>query len=84
MRLLAVPLFELYDNVQRYGPVIASVPAMLSRFRTNVASAGGLASLGLLGVPPPLHAAAGSNGGVANGSQAGGELAMFGEQFDDE
>jgi hypothetical protein len=29
--LVAVPLFELYDNYSRYGPVIASIPSMLSR-----------------------------------------------------
>ncbi|EFN55436.1 hypothetical protein CHLNCDRAFT_12869, partial [Chlorella variabilis] len=32
MRLVAVPLFELYDNISRYGPVISSIPALLSRF----------------------------------------------------
>lgn len=32
VKLLAVPLFELYDNAMRYGPVIAAIPAMLSRF----------------------------------------------------
>lgn len=30
--LVAVPLFELYDNFSRYGPVIASIPSMLSRW----------------------------------------------------
>eukprot|EP00879_Flechtneria_rotunda_P016248 GHRR01016999.1.p1 GENE.GHRR01016999.1~~GHRR01016999.1.p1 ORF type:complete len:232 (+),score=58.23 GHRR01016999.1:1130-1825(+) len=33
--LVAVPLFELYDNFTRYGPVIASIPIMLSRLRLN-------------------------------------------------
>jgi cleavage and polyadenylation specificity factor subunit 5 len=32
-KLIAVPLFEIYDHIQRYGPVIASIPQMLSRFR---------------------------------------------------
>lgn len=32
-KLIAVPLFEIYDHIQRYGPLIASVPQMLSRFR---------------------------------------------------
>eukprot|EP00252_Welwitschia_mirabilis_P013192 TRINITY_DN29110_c0_g1_i1.p1 TRINITY_DN29110_c0_g1~~TRINITY_DN29110_c0_g1_i1.p1 ORF type:complete len:202 (+),score=29.64 TRINITY_DN29110_c0_g1_i1:535-1140(+) len=32
LKLLAVPLFELYDNVQRYGPVISAIPLQLSRF----------------------------------------------------
>lgn len=37
LRLLAVPLFELYDNVQRYGPIISAIPQMLSRFRLTFA-----------------------------------------------
>jgi cleavage and polyadenylation specificity factor subunit 5 len=32
MKLLAVPLFELYDNVQRYGPQLAAIPHLLSRY----------------------------------------------------
>eukprot|EP00850_Spirogloea_muscicola_P001152 SM000004S15022 [mRNA] locus=s4:886382:888434:+ [translate_table: standard] len=32
LKLLAVPLFELYDNVQRYGPVMSAIPQQLSRF----------------------------------------------------
>ena len=31
-KLLAVPLFELYDNAARYGPVIASIPHLISRY----------------------------------------------------
>lgn len=31
-RLVAAPLFELYDNSQGYGPVISSLPQALSRF----------------------------------------------------
>lgn len=33
MKLLAVPLFELYENTQRYGPQLAAIPQYLSRFR---------------------------------------------------
>lgn len=33
MKLLAVPLFELYDNAQRYGPQLSAIPHYLSRFR---------------------------------------------------
>jgi len=33
LKLLAVPLFELYDNAHRYGPVIASLPQVLSRIK---------------------------------------------------
>ena len=32
MKLLAVPLFELYDNGARYGPQLAALPHTLSRF----------------------------------------------------
>uniref|UniRef100_A0A6B2LGK0 Cleavage and polyadenylation specificity factor subunit 5 n=1 Tax=Arcella intermedia TaxID=1963864 RepID=A0A6B2LGK0_9EUKA len=32
LKLLAVPLFELYDNAQSYGPIISTLPQSLSRF----------------------------------------------------
>eukprot|EP01105_Mastigella_eilhardi_P000789 TRINITY_DN10935_c0_g1_i1.p1 TRINITY_DN10935_c0_g1~~TRINITY_DN10935_c0_g1_i1.p1 ORF type:complete len:221 (+),score=74.76 TRINITY_DN10935_c0_g1_i1:147-809(+) len=32
LKLLAVPLFELYDNPQRYGPIISTIPQQLARF----------------------------------------------------
>lgn len=32
MKILAVPLFELYDNSQRYGPQLAAIPHLLSRY----------------------------------------------------
>ncbi|KAK8577514.1 hypothetical protein V6N13_027786 [Hibiscus sabdariffa] len=38
LKLLDVPLLELYDNVQRYGPVISSIPQQLSRFQFNMIS----------------------------------------------
>jgi hypothetical protein len=31
-RLVAVPLFEIYDHAQRYGPIISALPQLLSRF----------------------------------------------------
>ncbi len=36
MKLVAVPVFELYDNVPRYGPIISALPAVLSRLRLNL------------------------------------------------
>ncbi|KAG1654227.1 hypothetical protein FOA52_004503 [Chlamydomonas sp. UWO 241] len=39
MKLVAVPIFELYENPGRYGPIIAALPAMLSRFRLNLLGA---------------------------------------------
>lgn len=32
-RLVAVPLYELYDNMARYGPVMSAIPSLLSRYR---------------------------------------------------
>ncbi|PWN18315.1 cleavage and polyadenylation specificity factor, 25 kDa subunit [Microstroma glucosiphilum] len=32
MKLLAVPLFELYDNSNRYGPQLSAIPHLLSRY----------------------------------------------------
>ena len=34
-KLVAAPLFELYDNSQGYGPIISSLPQILSRFTFN-------------------------------------------------
>mmetsp|Transcript_18174 Transcript_18174/g.37877 ORF Transcript_18174/g.37877 Transcript_18174/m.37877 type:complete len:253 (+) Transcript_18174:2568-3326(+) len=36
--LLAVPLFEIYGNPTRYGPLISSVPTVISRYRVNYVS----------------------------------------------
>ena len=33
MKLLAVPIFELFDNTARYGPQLSSIPHLLSRYR---------------------------------------------------
>ncbi|KIY98598.1 Cleavage and polyadenylation specificity factor subunit 5 [Monoraphidium neglectum] len=35
-KLVAVPLFELYDNAPRFGPVMAGIPQMLCRLRLNI------------------------------------------------
>ena len=32
MKLLAVPLFELYENTNRYGPQLSAIPHILSRY----------------------------------------------------
>jgi len=32
MKLLAVPLFELYDRAERYGPQLSAIPHLLSRY----------------------------------------------------
>ena len=38
-KLLAVPLFEIHENTARFGPVIAALPHLLSRFRVTMAGA---------------------------------------------
>ncbi|KAG2487769.1 hypothetical protein HYH03_013614 [Edaphochlamys debaryana] len=35
-KLVAVPLFDLYDNLPRYGPIISALPLLLSRLRLNL------------------------------------------------
>jgi cleavage and polyadenylation specificity factor subunit 5 len=39
MKLLAVPLFELYGNEQRYGALIASIPHLISRYHVQLEDA---------------------------------------------
>ncbi|KAJ8516728.1 hypothetical protein ONZ45_g5994 [Pleurotus djamor] len=38
MKLLAIPLFELYDNAARYGPQLSAIPHLLSRLLSSVFS----------------------------------------------
>ncbi len=38
LKLLAVPLFEIHNNTAKFGPVIAAVPTLLSRFHLNLHS----------------------------------------------
>ncbi|RCV30956.1 hypothetical protein SETIT_6G137400v2 [Setaria italica] len=38
MKLLAVPLSQIHNNAQVYGPVIAGIPNLLSKFSLNVTS----------------------------------------------
>jgi cleavage and polyadenylation specificity factor subunit 5 len=41
MKLLAVPLFELYDNSARYGPQLSALPHYLSRYRWEMVNEDG-------------------------------------------
>ncbi|KGG53016.1 hypothetical protein DI09_117p10 [Mitosporidium daphniae] len=36
MTLVAIPFFELYENANRFGPLIASVPYLISRYHLIV------------------------------------------------
>ena len=55
LRLVAVPLFEIYDNPQKYGPIIASIPQLLSRFQFVLAGGGGAGAGAAMpaGMPAP-------------------------------
>ena len=44
LKLMAVPLFELNDNRNRYGAVIAALPEQLSRFAFHYAQVGSLSA----------------------------------------
>jgi hypothetical protein len=60
-KLLAVPLFEVHENTSRFGPVIAALPHLLSRFRLTMA--------GAPSPPPPLMLPA---AGAAQPAEANG------------
>lgn len=70
MRLVAVPLFELYDNISRYGPVISSLPALLSRFALTLA--GRVA-------PSPAVLPAATSLGAHNQQQQQQQLVQYGQ-----
>ena len=44
MKLLAVPLFELYDNTARYGPQLSAIPHLLSRYNFEFVDENGQAA----------------------------------------
>jgi cleavage and polyadenylation specificity factor subunit 5 len=33
LKLVAVPFYDLYDNSQRYGAMIAAIPELFSRYQ---------------------------------------------------
>lgn len=53
MKLLAVPLFELYDNTQRYGPQLSAIPHLLSRYNFEFVDEEGNVSAQTPGTEPP-------------------------------
>ncbi len=42
LKLLAIPIFELYDNSARYGPQLASLVQCLSKWVLNIRAVRGL------------------------------------------
>ena len=68
-----MPLFELYDNYSRYGPVMASIPALLSRCKLIlVASPSDKPKLPDLGSAITTAAAAVGGGGGDGEENVGG------------
>lgn len=53
MKLLAVPLFELYDNTARYGPQLAAIPHLLSRYNFEFVDENGNVCAVTPGSEPP-------------------------------
>ncbi len=52
MKLLAVPLFELYDNTARYGPQLSAIPHLLSRYNFEFVDEDGNAVAQTPGIDP--------------------------------
>ncbi len=67
MKLLAVPLFELYDNTQRYGPQLSAIPHLLSRYNFEFVDEEGNVSAQTPGTEPPTNGARVLAGGEGNG-----------------
>lgn len=87
MKLLAVPLFELYDNTARYGPQLSAIPHLLSRYNFEfydddgnivAATPGGSNGLGA-GVPPPKTRVL-AGGDSSNENNQDGDTNMHGDE----
>jgi cleavage and polyadenylation specificity factor subunit 5 len=57
MKLLAVPLFELYDNTARYGPQLSAIPHLLSRYNFEFVDEEGKVVAHTPGAAPEVNAA---------------------------
>lgn len=71
MKLLAVPLFELYDNTARYGPQLSAIPHLLSRYNFEFVDDDGNVSAQTPGTEQPSGArvvAGGDEKGEENGN----------------
>jgi cleavage and polyadenylation specificity factor subunit 5 len=72
MKLLAVPLFELYDNTARYGPQLSAIPHLLSRYDFEFVNEAGEVVAATPG-GAPLAAACDINGSVPRARVLAGE-----------
>jgi len=83
MKLLAVPLFELYDNTARYGPQLAAIPHLLSRYNFEFVDDDGNVCAVTPGTEPPtsikvLAGEEGNGNGVKHEGENGQEDADIG------
>ena len=67
MKLLAVPLFELYDNTARYGPQLAAIPHLLSRYNFEFVDEEGNVCAVTPGAEPASRGSKVLAGGIGNG-----------------
>ena len=67
MKLLAVPLFELYDNTARYGPQLSAIPHLLSRYNFEFVDEDGNVSAQTPGTEMPSNGTKVLAGGEENG-----------------
>ena len=66
MKLLAVPLFELYDNTARYGPQLSAIPHLLSRYNFEFVDEEGNVSAQTPGTEMPSYGTKVLAGGDSN------------------
>lgn len=73
MKILAIPLHELYGNTARYGPQLSSIPHYLSKYRFEcVNEAGQIEYVTPGGGPLPRGGVKVLAGGMENGAPNGG------------
>lgn len=80
MKLLAVPLFELYDNTARYGPQLSAIPHLLSRYNFEFVDENGNVSAVTPGTEqgfsgPRVLAGGEGNNNSTSGGNNGNEIA---------
>ena len=76
MKLLAVPLFELYDNTACYGPQLSAIPHLLSRYNFEYVDEDGnvVAQTPGVGNPGSSSHPAAASAPVSSGVQGSGQL----------
>lgn len=73
LKLIAVPLFELYGNVARFGTVVSALPHLLSRFKLSLVTAPVPAATALSGLEESTAVTA---NGVEKSDQANMQLVV--------